>query len=311
MKMKDLSFLLAFLALPSTFVLGQEKKDLDREAIKDLCGCYEITFEYSETFSPEKDYEKKPDYTASALELALPIIDEENKISIQHLLVVNDTMVIKHWRQDWLYENQEVFHYDKDNNWVFQELPADKVAGQWTQKVYQVDDSPRYSGSATWVHVDGKHYWENKTASPLPRREYTKRDDYNVMLRGNRHEITDYGWVHEQDNDKVIRKDGAEDVLLAQEKGMNSYIRVDDSKCAIAREWWAEHNGFWAKVRSSWDEVYNIKGDLTLAKSVDEKPLFRHLYPLEAANASVEEITEVLKRFVVPAETPVQELEGK
>lgn len=56
------------------------------------------------------------------------------------------------------------------------------------------------------IPADGKDYWENKTSSPLPRREYTKRDDYNVMLRGNRHEITDYGWMHEQDNDKMIRQ---------------------------------------------------------------------------------------------------------
>ena len=27
------------------------------------------------------------------------------------------------------------------------------VRGQWTQKVYQVDDSPRYEGSSTWVHL--------------------------------------------------------------------------------------------------------------------------------------------------------------
>ena len=47
------------------------------------------------------------------------------------------------------------------------------VKKQWTQKVYQVDDSPRYSGSATWVHVDGKRYWQNKTGAPLPRREYS------------------------------------------------------------------------------------------------------------------------------------------
>lgn len=297
--MKQLSLLIAtFLTMTST-VYGQTKKDLDRKAIKDMCGCYEITFEYAETFSPDKDYEKKPNYFASALELALPIIDEENKISIQHLLLVNDSTVIKHWRQDWLYENQDVYYYDKDNNWTFKKLPAESVQGQWTQKVYQVDDSPRYSGSASWVHVDNKHYWENKTDSPLPRREYSKRSDYNVMLRGNRHEITGDGWIHAQDNDKIIREDGNKDILLAQEKGLNSYKRVDPSKCKAATIWWEEHKEFWSKVRDSWDEVYNREGDLTLAKKVDDKPLFRYLNPLEKNGAEQAEITEVINRFVV------------
>ncbi|NYJ29164.1 DUF6607 family protein [Allomuricauda sp. ARW1Y1] len=294
------SLLLAFVTITAT---SQEKKELDRQAILDMCGCYDITFKYTETFAPEIDYEKKLDYTAGALELALPIVNEDNEISIQHLLVVNDTMVIKHWRQDWLFENQAVYHYDKDNNWVFSKLPSDAVNGQWTQKVYQVDDSPRYSGSATWVHVDGKHYWENKSDSPLPRREYTKRSDYNVMKRGNRQEITSYGWVHEQDNDKVLRKDGEGDVLIAQEKGFNIYTKVDDSKCQLAKDWWDDHKDFWANVRDAWDEVYNREGDLTLLKKVDEKPIFMHFYGLEEKGATKAEVLETINKFVV--NTPV------
>lgn len=303
--------LFSVLSLVFAFVaMAQDKKEQDKKAIKDMCGCYDITFKYTETFAPEIDYEKKMDYTAGALELALPILDEENKISIQHLLVVNDTMVIKHWRQDWEYENQNVFHYDKDNNWVFKTLTADEVKGQWTQKVFQVDDSPRYSGSATWIHADGQHYWENKSDSPLPRREYTKRKDYNVMLRGNRQEITDYGWLHEQDNDKVVRKDGEDDVLLAQEKGMNIYTKVADEKCQLALDWWADHSDFWANVRTSWDEVYNREGDLTLAKKVDEKPLFMHFYPLEKMGADHIKITEVISKFVIAKNAP-NATEGK
>ncbi|MEX0360807.1 MAG: DUF6607 family protein, partial [Allomuricauda sp.] len=191
-----------------------------------------------------------------------------------------------------------VFYYDKDNTWKFGTLPKEQVKGQWTQKVYQVDDSPRYSGSATWIHVDGKHYWENKTDSPLPRREYSKRSDYNVMKRGNRQEITSYGWVHEQDNDKIIRKEGEADVLLAQEKGMNIYKKVEDSKCQLAVDWWNEHKEFWANVRDSWDQVYDRQGYLTLRKKVDEKPMFMHFYPLEKAEAGAGEISQLINKFV-------------
>ncbi len=307
--MKKSTLVLGMLVGAISLMHAQKKKDLDRQAILDMCGCYDITFKYTETFAPEIDYEKKMDYTAGALELALPIMDEKNKISIQHLLVINDSMIIKHWRQDWEYENQDVFYYDKDNNWVFGQLPKNQVKGQWTQKVYQVDDSPRYSGSATWVHLDGKHYWENKTDSPLPRREYSKRSDYNVMKRGNRQEITSYGWIHEQDNDKIVRKDGMADVLLAQEKGMNVYKKVDDSKCQLAVDWWNKHKDFWANVRSSWDQVYDRQGDLTLLKRVEDKPMFMHFYPLEKRGANAIEISQLINKFV--ENTKPSNAEGK
>ena len=274
------------------------KKEQDIKSIKDMCGCFEVKFKYTETFAPEIDYEKHLDYTSGALEWAQLIVDKEDKLSIQHLLVIKDTMVIKHWRQDWLFQNRDVFYYNKDNKWDFKTLDKEAVEGQWTQKVYQVDDSPRYSGSATWIHADGTHYWENKTASPLPRREYSKRKDYNVMLRGNRQEITDYGWLHEQDNDKIVRENNATDVLLAQEKGYNTYTKVADEKCKAAQDWWKNNEGFWAKVRSSWDKIYKRKTPLTLKKSIDKQPLFMHMYTVEEKDGSKKEISALLNKFI-------------
>ena len=310
-RMKRLTFWGAFLAVFSLVAQHEsEKKQQDIQAIKDMCGCYGVMFKYTETFAPEIDYEKKMDYTAGALELALPILEEDNRISIQHLLIINDSMVIKHWRQDWEYENRKVFTYDKDYNWTFKNLPAEAVKGQWTQKVFQTDDSPRYSGSSTWVHVDGKHYWENQASSPLPRREYTKRQDYNVMIRGNRHEITDFGWLHEQDNDKIVRGQNPQDILLVQEKGMNTYTRVKEEKCQLAKDWWAKHGDFWATVRASWEEVYAGEGDLSLLKKLEEKPLYKHLYYLQKNKASSREISELINKFI---SNPIndEKIEGK
>tara|TARA_R110002049_G_scaffold181169_1_gene348224 strand:+ start:12588 stop:13511 length:924 start_codon:yes stop_codon:yes gene_type:complete len=295
--MKRLFFLGLFVSLYSFQSFAQNKKQQDIKSIKEMCGCFKVNFKYTETFAPEIDYEKKLDYTSGALEWAELIEDKNNKLSIQHLLVIKDTMVIKHWRQDWLYENERVFHYDKDNKWVFTDLPKDDVKGQWTQLVYQVDDSPRYSGSATWIHADGKNYWENKSDSPLPRREYSKRSDYNVLSRGNRQEITANGWIHEQDNDKLIRKNGQQDVLLTQEKGYNTYVRVPNEECKSAKEWWKNNNKFWAKVRTSWNKVYTTENELQLAKAVENKPLFMHFYDLEKSNATKKEISALIKKF--------------
>ncbi|MEA1787257.1 DUF6607 family protein [Arenibacter sp. GZD96] len=299
--MKKLALLVTIsLTTFSALQAQSNKKQQDIASIRDMCGCYEIEFKYTETFAPDTAYAKHSDYRATALEWAELITDSDQKLSIQHLLVINDTMVIKHWRQDWEYENQKVFYYDKDNNWVFKTLPKEQVKGQWTQKVFQVDDSPRYSGSATWVHADGRNYWENKTDSPLPRREHSKRSDYNVMVRGNRQEITQYGWIHEQDNDKLIRTLGKEDVLLAQEKGFNTYTKVPDAKCKAAKTWWKENQTFWATIRGAWDEVYNRSGNLTLLKQVDAKPLFMHFDALQKNAVGKEAVLQVIQKFIHP-----------
>ncbi|WP_291726672.1 DUF6607 family protein [Bernardetia sp.] len=267
----------------------------DKEAIKSMCGCYEVTFNFAETFSPDTSYKFHENYKAGALEWVQLVEETPTFVSMQHLLLANDTMIIKHWRQDWSYENTNFYMYDGDNNWKFVQQPKSEVAGQWTQKVFQVDDSPRYEGSASWVHVDGRHYWDNTTNSPLPRREFTKRNDYNVMVRGNLHEITNEGWIHEQDNDKVLRKDG-KDILIATEKGMNTYKKVDDSRCLAAQTWWKNNKDFWAVARTEWNSIFARNKDLKLKKVVDKKPLFMHLFPLETSETK--KIKPIISEFV-------------
>ena len=278
------------------------KKQEDRKAIKDMCGCYEVTFNFAETFNYSNDSLYKPSEmkVEHALEWAQLVTDEEDKIQIQHLLQVGnpaEPMIVKHWRQDWLFQNRDLYTYNADNKWTFKKLPVSEVKGQWTQKVYQVDDSPRYEGSASWVHVDGKSYWENTTPAPLARREYTTRSDYNLLMRSNRHEITNYGWLHDQDNSKIIREPGKEDVVLAMEKGYNTYKKVDDSRCAVASKWWNDNNQKWALVRTKWDEVFGREKDLVLEEKVDNKPLYKFLFEEEGYETEAP-INEVIESFV-------------
>ena len=281
---------------------GQSKKSKDREAIKKMCGCFDVTFNFAETFnySEDKNYKPSDVKLSKGLEWAELVTDSKDKISIQHLLIVGPKQhqsIVKHWRQDWLYQNTDFYVYNEDNNWKYVSKPRSEVKKQWTQKVFQVDDSPRYEGSGSWVHVDGKSYWENITTAPLPRREFSKRSDYNVTLRGNRHEITDFGWVHDQDNKKMIRKDNVEDFILAEEKGYNTYVRVPDERCLKAQQWWAENKSEWELVRSKWNTVFAAKKDLQLRKSVDKKPLFRFLFAKDY-EFTQENINETIDSFV-------------
>jgi len=298
MRKLNINNLIITLLLVTPIIINAQKKQ-DIEAIKNMCGCFEIDFKFSETFqySNDSNYSKSKNYNAKALEYAKLIKDEKGHISIQHLLVMGD-YVIKHWRQDWIYQNKDFLKYDGNNNWKYISKNKKDVKGQWTQKVFQVDDSPRYEGSATWIHMDGKSYWENSSYAPLPRREYTKRDDYNIMIRGNRHEITDYGWIHDQDNNKVVKdlKSNTE-IIIASEKGLNKYKRVDESKCNEAKKWWYENNIKWSFVLDKWNSIYSKKENISLKRSIDNKPLFSYLFDENVIER--EEIGLIIDKFVI------------
>jgi len=292
----------AIFILVLTFsVNAQSKKTKDRNAIKEMCGCFEVTYNFAETFNYNQDSTYRPSATklSKGLEWAGLVTDENNKIAVQHILQVGNPaspMTVKHWRQDWLYQNTAFYMYNSANNWVFEQKDKKNVRKQWTQKVYQVDDSPRYEGSGTWVHVDGKSYWENTTTAPLPRREYTKRSDYNITLRGNRHEITNSGWVHDQDNGKLLREEGKKDVLIANEKGYSTYKKVPEARCSVAKEWWIANNAKWEIVRNKWDEVYGRNTNLTLKTKVENKPLYKHLFADNLTEK--EEMNAIIESFI-------------
>ena len=301
MKMKKIALSIIAMGFMIAVSAQSKKQAKDLEAIKQMCGCFEVTFNFSETFNYSNDslYRPSKNKVSKALEWAALVDNENDKISIQHILQVGNPakpMIVKHWRQDWLFENRNFYMYNTENDWTFEKKRKKDVTGQWTQKVFQVDDSPRYEGSGTWVHVDGKSYWENITPAPLPRREYTTRSDYNLTMRGNRQEIKDFGWVHDQDNDKIIRENGKQDVLIAKEKGYNTYTRVDDSRCAAAANWWDVNTNKWATVRLKWEEIYNREKDLSLEAKVNNIALYKHLF--DDAITQEEQINLLIESFV-------------
>ncbi len=288
-KSSFLSFLCIMLCIT---IYSQSKKSKDIQSIKSMCGCFEIEFNFAETFvfSEKEGYQKSKTYKARALEWGQLILDEKNKISIQHLLIVGSKQfpsIVKHWRQDWIYQNTDLYLYDKNDKWSYISLDKKDVKGQWTQKVFQVDDSPRYEGSASWIHQDGKSYWENTTPAPLPRREFSKRSDYNVTIRGNRHEITSDGWIHDQDNKKIQKEDDSQ-FVLAHEKGYSTYTKVPDSECKAAVDWWDKNGSKWKMVRDKWDIIYSSNKDLTLKPTVDDKKLYSYLF-----SPSIDEKNEI------------------
>jgi hypothetical protein len=272
--------LLFVFALTSTFAFTQkDKKQQDRKSILEMEGCYKVTFDFAETFSPDTGYVKYDNYSSSATEYVFAIVDEPDFISLQHILVINDTFIVKHWRQDWLYENQTILMFVKDRTWNNKEISKKEAKGTWTQKVFQVDDSPRYEGYGTWVHVDGKNYWESTADAPLPRREASVRQDYNVTKRHSRMEITKEGWNLEQDNEKIYRDENGKNELIVWEKGHEIFIRGDHD-CQAGIDWWEEHHRFWTDVRTVWGETIAANKTVKLERKIEKKLMYEHLFAM-------------------------------
>ncbi len=277
--MKRILFSLIALTSGLSSWAQKTKFQAEKETIREMCGCYEVSFDYAETFATSNEYEYHDRYRMSGLEYIVVAGESDRELILQHLLVINDTFVIKHWRQDWLYENREIFEYQRNLEWQRKKLTKESAEGTWTQNVYQVDDSPRYQGNATWVIIDGKKYWESQVAAPLPRREFTKRSDYNVLVRNNKHQIKEYGHVHELDNAKVLRTE-TEDSTLVYEKGMNTYRRVDESRCDPAKKYWAENQSYWADVRAVWNSILSEVDYVNLKRKVNNQKLYEQIFEL-------------------------------
>ncbi len=279
-KMKILNLLFVLTALLTVNVHAQDNLEQDRKAIKSLAGFYKVTFNYGEVTSPNPDYQFSKPYRSHGNEWAEIIVDEPKRIVIQHMLAINDSTVIKHWRQDWTYEDQEIMLYTQHNAWKKKTLTPAEVKGKWTQKVYQVDDSPRYQGYGTWSHVGGHDAWSSETDSPLPRRESTVRKDYNVLNRGSRITITKDGWMFEQDNKKVLRTPQG-DQLLAVEKGYEEFTKIDPKKFEYAQKWWDTQKNYWADVREVWSDLAKTTtADFKVQTKINNKLLYETLFAL-------------------------------
>ncbi|MEM6560368.1 MAG: DUF6607 family protein [Planctomycetota bacterium] len=292
----------------------------DRQAILAHAGEFKVKFYFAETIPLIDDYELKEPYLAGATEFVEVISDEPHRIDLQHVLVMgkgDEAMVIKHWRQTWEYEPTRVLDYRGGTSWVMRDVPAEQREGAWSQTVWQVDDSPRYGGVGKWTHEAGTSSWESEFIwRPLPRREHTKRSDYDVMGCVNRHTLSPTGWVHEQDNLKIVLDDNGEvETIIAREVGLNVYdyegkgIAADvELDMTAGRDYWARTAPFWADVRSAMDAEL-ADGELTLKPKVDGKPMYAHLFVYAAeiedtydAEAGQAFINETLASFVEPAE---------
>ena len=259
----------------------------DRRAILAMAGQFRVSFQFVETIGFTDDYTPPRPYFSWGTEEVRVLEDNDNVISLQHTLVMyfknkdgeeQGPMVMKHWRQDWTYQDTNLHTYRGNSTWKRELLEKQNVTGTWTQAVYQVDDSPRYEVPGTWNHKSGVSTWNSSSSwRPLPRREFSARQDYNVLAGTHHLTITPTGWVHSQNNRKLLVKDGKTPKCLAAETGINRYERISspDLKSG-ADEYWTKTGDYWKEVRATWANVYKKEDRFHLKPSADDKKLYQH-----------------------------------
>jgi hypothetical protein len=271
---------------------GLPDAERDRRAILAMAGTFRTSFDFLEVIGFREGFTPDRPYQSWATESVYVVRDEPRFVSLQHVLVMfvldaegrtQGPLVTKHWRQDWRYEDPELLTYRGHQTWARATLRPEDVRGTWSQAVYQVDDSPRYEAVGRWRHFGNVSSWESDTTwRPLPRREFSVRDDYHVLIGTNRHTITPTGWVQEEENLKVVLDDRGrpvpEEPVLAKELGLNRYERLESFDDSAGRRYQERTEPFWAEVRAAWADVAARHERFTLRAAPDRGQLFTPLF---------------------------------
>ena len=284
----------------------QGKFEQDRKAILAMSGDFDVTFDFRETVALTPGYELKKPKVSGAEEIVRVVEDRGDFISLQQILVMklgDDTIVTKHWRQDWQYQPESVLVFIGGNAWETRAVPKSQRAGKWSQSVYQVEDSPRYGAVGAWTHAHGVSQWTPPAEMrPLPRRDMTTRKDYDAMLAVNRHTITPSGWVQEEDNSKLVLR--GDDHVLVREIGVNTYKRTNPLP-SDGDAYWNATKDFWAQVRGDWARLEKSAPRFGLTIQGEPEPLYIPILDLAdevqagkiSTDAAVVEARKVIAQF--------------
>lgn len=249
--------------------------EADRQAILAMAGDFKVTFDMQESTPWMEGYTPLERKLSGGYESVRVIEDTGTRIVLQHLLVTGDQAkpyVVKHWRQDWQYEPEAVLAYTGGEAWEMKPVPEKLRAGRWSQTVYQVDDSPRYAAWGAWEETHGVKRWRSSwTARPLARRDAIRNPIYDRYVGINRHQLTPTGWIHWQDNTKMMPApdESGKLVPVVQEYVLNTYERFDGYNVAAAEDYWAKTADYWQAVRAKWAEVATAQGGLRIAQQAD------------------------------------------
>jgi hypothetical protein len=274
MTLRNIILTLALLLapIPALAQSGASEQERDRRAILSMTGDFEVTFDFRETTVLQAGYKPIAPKVVGGEEVVRAIEDTPGKVVLQHMIVAvidKKPVVIKHWRQDWVYEPKDVLAYVAPGKWLLQPVTEAQRRGAWSQTVWETDDSPRYGAVGRWTYADGVTQWLSaETRRPLPRRDATRHPVYDHLVGTNRHILTPKGWVQQEDNEKVGDKDG-KSVAFVRETVTNTYDRFAGFPVAAADAYWARTGPYWAKVRAAWDRAIAGANGVSVPEDVE------------------------------------------
>ena len=164
--------------------------------LNNLLGCFEVSYRYIE--DGPHDFEIRN--TFEWVEVATD--GPAGALTFQHW-GIHEGEKFRHWREEW----------------------RPTSGGKWNQTVYGPTGRLRYNCEGAWNFSQISCEVPN---APKPQRD-TNRDDYDVLDRSNRIQISTKAWVQVETNVKK-KSDGT---LVASEVGWNEYRKVDATKCQV------------------------------------------------------------------------------
>jgi hypothetical protein len=144
------------------------------------------------------------------------------------------------------------FEFSADQTWRVRAIPADltrrvdpvRLRGQRRAALLRHRPLALHNNVPSWT--------SDLSWRPLPRREYTKRSDYNALAVVNRHTLTPMAGPTNSSTPRCSATPMAAR-WRSREFGFNDYVRSTDVDFSPARDYWKATAGYWARVRGYWE----------------------------------------------------------
>ena len=96
------------------------------------------------------------------------------------------------------------------------------------------------------------------------------------------------------------------DKLLTEEKGVNTYTKINESACAAAKAYWEKNKLYWTKVRLIWENFIKTHATIKLKEDVVGKPMHDYLFAIakEFADKKItdmqadEKLKEIFEKYL-------------
>ncbi len=139
----------------------------DRQSILAQAGQWRVRFDMRENVSFREGYEPLEEKLSAGDEIVRVVYDDGTRISLQHILVMGDDagnhFVIKHWRQDWVYEPETVLTYAGPNRWTVTPVSAGERRAPGRRPSGRPTTAPVTAASATGTTTTA---WPSGPATP-------------------------------------------------------------------------------------------------------------------------------------------------